>query len=208
MAPTTQSRQTERAAPAPALKEREIAVLRALGQGDETQVAFQGLKRRLALHQEALRRTLRSLTRSGLIAKREHGYGLTEKGHGVVEAHALPVKTRRRALPAAHLLLPTNLPVEAVVEALSGRWFDGLRWYGIQQGPGEFSLLWESPTKGHQVRVRMGIGTATIELVGGTEADLKDVGALMTPLVDMLRSSDQHDSAIDPLAAAGPGYAA
>lgn len=182
--------------PPQGLKEREFRVLVELAHGDDVQVGFQGLKRRLGLHQETLRRTLKSLGRMGFVSKREHGYGLTDKAQDVLRGVDVPAP-RRRSVPVANLLLPTDLNPDALVDDLAHRWFDGLRWFGIAQGPGEFVLTWEADASEARVHLRIGLGSASAEVVGCADEDecLRLAGTVVSALLDTMRSPPDEASA-------------
>ena len=59
----------------------DFAILRAMGDDDDTQnISFQGIKRKLGLHQETLSRALRRLQRDGYVERLEHAYRISQKG--------------------------------------------------------------------------------------------------------------------------------
>ena len=148
------------------LPEREAAVLAELGREGEALVAFQGLRRRLGIHQQALSRTLRRLEDDGLIAQEAGGYRLTEQAASFVRARHAP---QRPSLPLAQAALPPHVDEGAVAERLAGRWFHGLRWYGRVDGPGSTTLIWLTEKDGEPVRVRLGGGSFALE-AGGRHA--------------------------------------
>lgn len=191
--------QASRPDPPKGLKEREFRVLIELARGDDVQVGFQGLKRRLGLHQETLRRTLKSLGRMGFVDKREHGYGLTEKAQAVLQDYELPL-ARRSGIPVANLLLPTGATPDLLVENLAHRWFDGLRWFGVAQGPGEAVLMWEADGSDARVHLKIGLGSATAEVVACPDEDecLRLAGTVVSALLESLQTA----------VAEGPSFAA
>lgn len=150
-------------APPMALEDREKAVLSELAREGEARVAFQGLRRRLELHQEALSRTLRRLERNGLVMHDDRGYKLTEQGFAALRG--LPLHGgRREVLPVVQAVLPPTLSPEGVAEHLSQRWFRGLRWYGQSEAPGETTLTWLAEPGNAMVRVRVAGGTLSLEI--------------------------------------------
>ncbi|HVL47481.1 MAG TPA: MarR family transcriptional regulator [Candidatus Thermoplasmatota archaeon] len=147
---------------ADALPDRELSILTELAREGDARVAFQGLRRRLDVHQQALVRTLRRLESRGLVARDPAGYRLTEAGFAALEGRSVsPVPGASITLVSA--LLPPHVEAEAVAELLGRRWFRGLRWYGQSGGPGEIVLTWTTEAEGARVRVRAGAGTVTVE---------------------------------------------
>lgn len=144
------------------LPERELSVLRELAREAEAKVAFQGLRRRLSLHQEILTRTLRRLEREGLVAKEERGYRLTETGYARLRGTPRP-PGGAPPLPLVQALLPPDVEAEDVVHHLGGRWFAGLHWYGESTAPGETTLTWIADPDGGLLRVRIAGGALTLE---------------------------------------------
>jgi Mn-dependent DtxR family transcriptional regulator len=145
------------------LEPREQAVLAELAREGEARVAFQGLRRRLELHQEALSRTLRRLEREGLVAHDDKGYRLTEQGFAALRG--LPLHHgRREVLPVVQAVLPPHVSAEGVAEHLAQRWFRGLRWYGQSEAPGETTLTWLAEPGNAMVRVRVAGGTLSLEV--------------------------------------------
>ncbi|MGQ0537259.1 MAG: hypothetical protein ACT4PT_14445 [Methanobacteriota archaeon] len=147
----------------PALEEREAAVLAELLRECEAQVSFQGLKRRLGLHQQILARVLRRLERDGLLAKTEKGYRPTERACAAMTKRGV-VAPRHETLTIVHALLPPAVAAETVASTLSHRWFRGLRWYGASEAPGETTLTWLSEPSGTAVRVRISGGALSLEV--------------------------------------------
>lgn len=145
------------------LEDRERAVLAELAREGEARVAFQGLRRRLELHQEALARTLRRLERDGLVAHDDKGYKLTEQGFAALRGLALH-HGRREVLPVLQAVLPPQVTAESVAEHLAHRWFRGLRWYGQSEAPGETTLTWLAEPGNGLVRVRVTGGTLSLEV--------------------------------------------
>jgi hypothetical protein len=51
--------------------------------------------------------------------------------------------------------LPAHVGRTVVVNHLSNRWFQGLRWYGLSDGPEETGLTWLTEPERATVRVRV-----------------------------------------------------
>jgi DNA-binding transcriptional ArsR family regulator len=99
-------------------------------------IAFNGLRRALGAHPEALSRALRRLEREGLVERSEDGYrALTPETPPDL---ALTADLR----PVARIDLPLGTTSEVVFGRLSGRWFGSLRWVGIIEGPRGRLLAW------------------------------------------------------------------
>ena len=151
------------------LGDRESRVLEELAREQGAQVAFQGLRRKLDLHQETLSRTLRRLERDGLVEKEETGYRLTPGG-----AAALRVRDKgaveNRPLTVVEAILPHHIGPEEVAAQLSHRWFRGLRWYGTAESAGGVALTWLSEAGGFAVRLRVWRGRLALEVGGAGQA--------------------------------------
>lgn len=191
------------------LEDREKLVLSELAREGEARVAFQGLRRRLELHQEALSRTLRRLQRDGLVAHDDKGYKLTEQGFAALRG--LPVtQARREVLPVVQAMLPPNLSAEGVAEHLSQRWFRGLRWYGQSEAPGETTLTWLAEPGNAMVRVRVSGGTLALEIELAPGAPAQSFGAARSVLAALAELYGLGAQSAEAGAgfADGPGYAA
>lgn len=154
----------EPAAPAPPaspLEEREREVLTELSREVDAWVTFQGLRRQLGVHQQALARTLRRLAAQGLVAHEGKGYQLTDAGLLALR-HERGRPDARPVTPVLHALLPPHVSPRDVAAQLSRRWFGGLRWYGQSEAGGETSLHWMAERA--RVTVRVSAGNITLEI--------------------------------------------
>ena len=151
------------------LEERERSVLAELAREVDAWVSFQGLRRQLRVHQQALTRTLRRLEREGLVAHDGKGYQLTDRGVAALRAPAAGLAPRSDgAAPPALTLVEALLPPHAgpgdVAGRLSRRWFAGLRWFAQSEGPGESSLHWLTESGRGRVTVRLAAGSLALEV--------------------------------------------
>lgn len=146
----------------PELDDREMDVMEELARG-EGRTAFQGLRRRLGLHQQALTRTLRRLERQGVVEKAQDGYALTHQGHAALKGRPALVR-RGEVLPVLQALLPPSVTADDVAERLARRWFRDLRWYGRSEGAQGVTLTWLTLDRGSLVRVRFSGGFAVLEV--------------------------------------------
>lgn len=209
MAPV-ETRLDKPAAETEALEPRALAVLSELAREGEAHVAFQGLRRRLELHQEQLARTLRRLEREGLVAREDHGYKLTEQGFAALRGKAVH-RPRRETLTVLQAVLPPHLAPDAVAAQLSRRWFRGLRWYGHAEAPGEATLTWLAERGNAAVRVHLQGGTVALEVEvppGGPAGAFAAARGLLAALAELYGL--ETDGAEGPAGAygAGAGFAA
>ncbi|HUR69399.1 MAG TPA: MarR family transcriptional regulator [Candidatus Thermoplasmatota archaeon] len=160
---------------APALEDRERDVLSELAREVDAWVTFQGLRRQLGVHQQALARTLRRLEAQGLISHHGKGYQLTQMGYSSLRGVVPRAAAQRPVLPLVQALLPPHLSPGDVAAHLSRRWFGGLRWYGQSEGPGETTLHWMAERA--RVTVRVSSGSVTLEVEDAPGNDAKTFAA-------------------------------
>src|SRR2546422_11587182 len=102
------------------LRDHDREVLEFLSHDPDSQVAFQGIRRRLGIHPEQLSRALHRLADDGLVEHAEHGYRATPKALTVLRPDAL---TRTPEGPTVlQTYLPPGAGVRSLVDALQGRW--------------------------------------------------------------------------------------
>lgn len=190
-------------APAPValggLEDRERSVLAQLARDLDAWVSFQGLRRQLGVHQQALVRTLRRLQSQGLVAHDGRGYQLTDQGAAALQGSSLRVFEAAR-LPLVTALLPPHVGAGDVAAQLSRRWFGGLRWYGQSEGPGETSLHWVADKV--RVTVRVSAGSVQLE-VEHAETDQARAFAAARPVLAALAELYGMGGSPPP---AGPGF--
>ncbi len=115
-------------------------VLRLLGEEAPAEVTFQGLRRRLGIHQESLARALRRLEDDELIVRTEEGYRIRTQGLALAPREEPPGAVA--ALPLLRTVLPGREAARRATEALRQRWFSNLRWYGQSQDAAGATLSW------------------------------------------------------------------
>lgn len=166
------------------LDERERLVLAELAREVDAWVSFQGLRRQLGVHQQALSRTLRRLEGDGLVSHEGRGYQLTDRGASLLRGHAVggPGAGHVRFVEA---LLPPHVGAGDVTRLLARRWFGGLRWYAQSEGPGETALHWIAEPSRARVTVRVGASSLTLE-VQPDPADPQRGFAAVRPLLQAL----------------------
>src|ERR1700730_15185475 len=112
--------------------DNDLVILRAIGEDDDArELSFQGIKRKLGLHQETLSRALHRLQRDGFVERLEHAYKISSKGLSTIIQDKPGAQPKLAAIdPYAVSLLQAKLPadvkVSEIVEALSFRWFGNL----------------------------------------------------------------------------------
>jgi hypothetical protein len=132
-------------------------------------LAFQGIKRKLGVHQETLSRALHRLERDGFIEKSGNSYRLSVKGQALaLNAPSAPIDLRNASLNYSFRILsavlPQEPPVSELAEALEHKWFGNLRWYGSSQlDDDHIALTWITQDGSQKMIARFGGGTLTIE---------------------------------------------
>lgn len=134
------------------LSDRDREVLALLGREPEGQVTFQGMRRLLDIHQESLSRALRRLREDGFVVGTETGYRLSSLGQAV--ARSLVGGDGRPALPVLRTVLPGRYQAWRAAEALQGRWFGPLRWFGHRREPEAWTLSWTTEDGGVRLDAR------------------------------------------------------
>ena len=135
------------------LREHDRDVLEFLSQTPTGQVAFQGIRRRLRMHPEQLSRALHRLAEDGFVERAEHGYRVTAKALTVRSPDALTHTPE--GLTVLETYVPADVVVRSLVDALQGRWFGPLRWFGFSEDEGELRLWWSTEDNAIQLEVRL-----------------------------------------------------
>lgn len=136
---------------------------------------FQGLKRRLGLHQEKLTRILRRLEDSNLVARTVEGYRTLKQ----------PRKGTRHLVegdPVIRGQLPRGIESHSLLEKIKGRWFKNFRWIGYANGIDELSLYWITEDNKFQVRIQL---SQTEILVWSKPTDPKETGSPLTAAYEL-----------------------
>lgn len=149
--------------------ESDLAILNAIGSDNDTQnLSFQGIKRKLGLHQESLSRSLHRLQRDGFVERLEHAYRISQKGLETLthEGNRIPSKIERSesySVPILRAMLPEHIDVRSLSDSLSYRWFGNLRWLGSMQTDDSTTLSWITNDTGLKLSVKMKDGSLSIE---------------------------------------------
>ena len=141
------------------LDEREREVLKLLSSEQNAHFSFQGLRRRLGLHQETLTRTLKRLEEAHVIERSPEGYKL--KGTG--SNYSFAVQTNQPlAKPLIDAYLPSQVDVTVLFQKLRGRWFSNFRWLGYSHDGHQLSMSWISEDGRMHLQARISSGKITI----------------------------------------------
>ncbi|HEX9341650.1 MAG TPA: hypothetical protein VF992_10860 [Thermoplasmata archaeon] len=122
------------------LREHDREVLEFLSQDPSSQVAFQGLRRRLGIHPEQLSRALHRLADDDLVEHTELGYRVTSRAMQVLSPGSL--RPEEPGITILQTYLPANLDLRTLVQALRGAWIGPLRWYGLSEFAEGMRLAW------------------------------------------------------------------
>ncbi len=122
------------------LREHDREVLEFLSQDPSTQVAFQGLRRRLGIHPEQLSRALHRLAEDNLVEHTDLGYRVTPRAMHVMSPERL--QPEEPGITILQTYLPANLDLRSLVQALRGAWVGPLRWYGLSEFADGMRLAW------------------------------------------------------------------
>ena len=124
------------------LDDREIEVLKLLSSQQNAHFSFQGLRRRLGLHQETLTRTLKRLEDAHAIERSPDGYTLRNSGGN---SFSFAVRTTSpNSKPLVEAYLPAQVNVTVLFQRLRGRWFGNFRWLGYSHDGNLLSMSWIS----------------------------------------------------------------
>src|SRR5439155_7907232 len=126
----------------------QALVMEMLSTETDATYTFQGLKRRLGLHQEKLTRILRRLEDNNLVAKTEEGYRTLKHSRKATQ-HLV------NGEPVIRGQLPPGIDSQSLLGKIKGRWFKNFRWVGYANGTDELSLYWITEDNKFQVRIQL-----------------------------------------------------
>ena len=161
----------------------------------QSNLAFQGLKRKLGMHQETLSRALHRLESDHLVERTEDGYRLTRRGSEI-----LNVTLRAESKKGNKVLetyLPTDVPTSEVISRLKYSWFSTLRWLGYSENENESILTWLTEDGSTQVRACFKGNRLLIEIVPDSEKSnlaIKSAHELISRIIREYRSVVEHIS--------------
>jgi len=133
------------------LRQHDIDIMNILyGNEDENTIvtfSFNGLKNMLNIHQEILSRSLRRLQELGLIERTKLGYRSTKDGK-IIFSNLKGSSNEERSNQTKYtqilqVYVPYKLVNKKIVQSISGKWFDNLRWVGMVQTLTGYQLKWK-----------------------------------------------------------------
>src|SRR5436309_13467200 len=101
----------------------EELVMNMLSSETDATYSFQGMKRRLGLHQEKLTRILKRLEDDNLVLK-------TDEGYKVLHHSRKTTRHLDEGEPVIRGQLPPGIDPNLLTSKLKGRWFKHFRWLG------------------------------------------------------------------------------
>jgi predicted transcriptional regulator len=132
------------------LRKTDIDVLKVLSENEDENTnaifSFNGFKIRLNLHQEILSRSLKRLNELGLIYKTKLGYKSTKNGKIIfskLKRISNEKRSNQRYTQIIQVSVPFRLPNQQIVQNLLGKWFNSLRWIGMNQNATGYQLKWK-----------------------------------------------------------------
>jgi DNA-binding HxlR family transcriptional regulator len=155
-------------------QENDKKVLSVLNQDNDladNQYTFNGLARKLGMHQQSLSRSLHRLESSGLVKKSQAGYQLSKSLRSImVKKSQLDLENISKKISRQHmqfvqvlqLYIPAVVEVEEIVSKLVGKWFGELRWIGLIEGDGGYILQWSNSDR-FQVNLKIVSRYAIVE---------------------------------------------
>ena len=132
-------------------------------------VAFQGLKRKLGIHQETLARSLARLQKDGFIEKSSEGYKVSSKA-----ASSLHDAQPSVVMPVIRSYLPFSIDLQNLIDVLRGTWFGKLRWFGHSINSSESILTWVTDDGSIQVELKITNASITAQARVKESADVRE----------------------------------
>ena len=138
---------------------------------NDNQYTFNGLARKLGMHQQSLSRALRRLEDAGIVQRTENGYKLSKNLRSIlVKKSRMDLENLSKIISKQYLqftqilqlYIPTTVKAEHVVNRLVGKWFGNLRWIGHVEGDGGYVLQWANNDR-FQVNLKIVSRYAVIE---------------------------------------------
>jgi hypothetical protein len=174
------------------LDHRQLEVLEVLSKEEDVTYSFQGLRRKLGLHQEVLSRTLDRLEDQNLVVRTNDGYRMNPQKdtfHFGYVTEAAPIETK-----AVTAYLPCDLNVSFVLNALKGRWFGEFRWLGYSETPSGLGLSWITDDGRIQLRVKILKKTLTISALYESKSDQERATISAYELFDFITRATKQRS--------------
>jgi hypothetical protein len=139
--------------------DHELEVLKLFSTDQNARYSFQGLRRRLGIHQETLTRTLKRLEEAHAIEHSSDGYSL--RGSGNTFSFTVPTG-QPNPKPIIEAYLPSQVDVTVLFQKLRGKWFSTFRWLGYSADGSVLSMSWISEDGRTQIQARISSGKIMI----------------------------------------------
>jgi hypothetical protein len=122
--------------------------------------SFDGIKRKVGMHQEKLSRALSRLVFLGFIEKTAEGYQVIETGKTM---SLLTLEKSESSTLLIQTLLPQDIDIHNIISNLKGRWFANLRWFGSSNTEIGITLKWLADDSKVQIDAIFSDGSLNIE---------------------------------------------
>jgi hypothetical protein len=163
---------------------RQREVLSALSEDAKATYSFQGLRRKLGLHQEMLSRTLDRLEEQELVEKTNDGYRISTSIETIRSAEGDEVAPIERQVITAGL--PVTADIDLILNALKGRWFSEFRWLGYSETESELILSWITEDGRIQIRAKIVRNTIAISASYRSRTDEEQATRSAIELFDLV----------------------
>src|SRR4029077_18395411 len=142
----------------------QALVMNMLSSESDATYSFQGMKRRLGLHQEKLTRILKRLEDDNLVLKTDEGYKVLH--HSRKNSRHLDAGE-----PVIRGQLPPGIDPGVLTSKLKGRWFKNFRWLGYSTSESGQSLYWITEDGRFQLVVRLAPAEILVWIQHANELD-------------------------------------
>lgn len=170
---------------------RQLEVLSALSQEENATYSFQGLRRKLGLHQEMLSRTLDRLEEQDLVERMDDGYRINSKENLGFDYSIETAPAETKVVTAC---LPSSVNVSFVLSALKGRWFHEFRWLGYSQTSSGLTLSWITDDGRIELRTRISENILTISALYRVKTDQERATTSALELFDLVSRATKQNS--------------
>ena len=108
-------------------------ILHIINEENLKEFSFDGIKRRIGMHQETLSRNLNRLEDQHMVEKTANGYRATARAKRSI-LHLLDNTNNVSVhIPLIQTVLPQDIDCQQLLTSLRGRWFGRLRWLGYSE---------------------------------------------------------------------------
>ena len=129
---------------------------------------FDGIRRKTGMHQEMLSRTLERLREQSLLVRTSRGYTVSNE-FGVTQIEPLNHDgPGRDPIPLAQILLPSDIDINNIIDALQCKWFSNLHWLGHSIIGERIILKWL--TEDNQVQIEATFSDGSVQIQARNES--------------------------------------